>query len=417
MTLIGPFRQLLPMSGLPLRGPLRDTRLTVLENAGLMEHKGLVHEVGSFANLETRARKQGMEVQRLEQEVTAFPGFIDSHTHICFAGSRAADYAMRNTGLSYLEIARAGGGIMETVGRTREASAADLVAGVIQRATRHLLDGVTTVEVKSGYGLSVQEELKLLRAIREASRAVPPDLVPTCLAAHVVPSDFPGRAAEYLQLLAEDLLPAIKVENLCSRVDAFVEESAFSPDDIAPYFSRARELGFDLTVHADQFTSGGSELAVRFGALSADHLEASTPRDIERLGKSQVIATALPGASLGLGCGYAPARALLDAGACLAIASDWNPGSAPMGRLLLQASLLGAAEKLSHTEVLAGITCRAAAALGLSDRGSLATGNLADLVAFPVGDYREVLYQQGSLRPAMVWKKGVLCGQELPELK
>ena len=166
-------------------------------------------------------------------------------------------------------------------------------------------------------------------------------------------------------------------------------------------------MGFDITVHADQFSTGGSEIAVKHNAVSADHLEASTSREIQLLAKSNTIAMALPGASIGLGCGFTPARSLLDAGACLAIASDHNPGSAPMGHLLAQASILGSYEKLTNAEVLSGITFRAAAALHLNDRGSLATGKKADFVVFPTENYQEITYHQGQLPPASVWKNGV----------
>ena len=185
-----------------------------------------------------------------------------------------------------------------------------------------------------------------------------------------------------------------------------MERSAFSPQQIGPFFAEARRQGFDITVHADQFTAGGSAAAIACGALSADHLEASGPQEVRALAGSNVVATALPGASLGLGCGYTPARALLDAGACLAIASDYNPGSAPMGDLLAQAAILGAAEKLSNAEVLAGITCRAAEALGLKDRGILKAGYRADLAVFPTDHYNEILYHQGRLKPVSVWKDG-----------
>jgi imidazolonepropionase len=222
----------------------------------------------------------------------------------------------------------------------------------------------------------------------------------------MLPRDFKGSGKAYLEMLGEELLPKIKAEGLSKRVDAFIEEGAFAPSDITPYFKKARAQGFDITVHADQFTTGGSQVAIDFQAISADHLEASTSKEIVALGKSNVVAVALPGASLGLGCGFAPARDLLDAGACLAIASDHNPGSAPMGQLLIQAAILGAMEKLNTAEVFAGITFRAAAALNLNDRGILAKGKLADLVLFPTSDHREILYHQGSLQPMYTIKKG-----------
>ncbi len=184
-------------------------------------------------------------------------------------------------------------------------------------------------------------------------------------------------------------------------MDVFIEKNAFDGNAALDYLNRAKHSGFDVTVHADQFTAGGSEVAVKAGAVSADHLEASSDKEINSLAKSNTVAVALPGASLGLGMPYAPARKLLDAGACLAIASDWNPGSAPMGNLLLQAAVLGAAQKLSNAEVFAGLTFRAAKALNLTDRGALAAGLCADLQVYPTNDYREILYHQGSLRPLM----------------
>jgi len=201
-------------------------------------------------------------------------------------------------------------------------------------------------------------------------------------------------------------LPVMITENLGTRVDAFVEKGAFCAADIQLYFEQATQMGFQLTVHADQFSTGGSALAVASHAVSADHLEASTQTEIELIAGSNTIAVALPGASLGLGCAFAPARKLLNAGACLAIASDWNPGSAPMGDLLMQAAVLGTFEKLSNTEVLAGITFRAAQALQLTDRGRLQTGMLADFLLFPVKHYREIFYHQGKLKPSQVWKNG-----------
>lgn len=185
-----------------------------------------------------------------------------------------------------------------------------------------------------------------------------------------------------------------------------LKKGAFTAEVIAPYFKKAKEMGFTITVHADQFSTGGSKVAVDFNAISADHLEASTAEEIEILAKSTVIATALPGASIGLGCAFTPARKILDAGGAVAIASDHNPGSAPMGDLLTQASILGTFQKLSNAEILSGITFRAAAALNLKDRGVLKSGLLADFTAFPISNYKEILYQQGQLKPEMVWKNG-----------
>jgi len=273
---------------------------------------------------------------------------------------------------------------------------------LLQRVERHLSEGVTTIEIKSGYGLETQSELKQLRAISKASTQTKASLVSTCLAAHMVPKDFSGGQSEYLNYVFHDLLPVIKNESLSNRVDVFIEESAFDANNALIYLNRAKQMGFDITVHADQFTTGGSAVAVKSGAVSADHLEASRDSEIKLLASSDTVAVVLPGASLGLGIAYASARKLLNAGACLAIASDWNPGSAPMGDLLMQAAVMSAAEKLNTAEVFTGLTFRAAKALRLNDRGILAPGMRADMQAYPINDYREILYHQGKLKPLII---------------
>ena len=226
----------------------------------------------------------------------------------------------------------------------------------------------------------------------------------------VKPKDFNGTNEAYLAHLITNLFPVLKSDHLTNRIDAFIETSAFSASEILPYLQAAKKFGFDITIHADQFTTSGSEVAVQIGAISADHLEASGDKEIELVAQSNTIAVALPGASVGLGCPFAPARKILDKGGALAIASDWNPGSAPMGDLVCQASILATFEKLTTAEVFAGITFRAAAALNLFDRGRLIAGNKADFILYPSTDYRDILYYQGSLRPSQVWKSGKLVG-------
>ncbi|WP_299242381.1 imidazolonepropionase [uncultured Aquimarina sp.] len=404
--LIGPITQLISMDGLSLKGALKDEELPIIHNGGILTEGEHIHSIGDYTNLLEVASSLDAEIIELPSNYVCLPGFIDVHTHICFSGSRANDYAMRNSGKSYLEIAKAGGGIWDTVTNTRAASQEELCHGIIKRANHLLKNGITTVEVKSGYGLSVKEELKMLRAIKDANLNLESDLIPTCLAAHMLPKDYDGNHQEYLDEIASTLFPVLKEENLTNRIDAFVEQSAFSKEDIEPYFEKAIEMGFDITVHADQFTPGGSDIAVNVNAVSADHLEASTDTEIKTLAESNIISVALPGASIGLGCDFTPARKILDAGGALAIASDWNPGSAPMGDLLTQACILGTFQKLSNAEVLAGITSRAAAALKLEDRGKLAPRMLADFCLFSTDHYNEIVYQQGKLTPSLVWKRG-----------
>ncbi|MBT8297244.1 MAG: imidazolonepropionase [Maribacter sp.] len=408
MKLIGPFKQIVPMRGLALKGAISDNQLEIIKDGGILIENDKIRAIGNFPKMIAGAKGNAIEVHQLSGDHTCLPGFVDAHTHICYGGSRANDYAMRNSGKTYLEISNAGGGIWDTVTQTRKATKEALVKGIIKRAKRHLANGVTTIEVKSGYGLSVTEELKMLYAIKQADQTLATDLVTTCLAAHMFPRDYNGNPEDYLEEMATNLLPILKEENLTDRIDAFIEEGAFTPEFIEPYFNKAQELGFDITVHADQFSTGGSEVAIRHNAISADHLEASTDREISLLANSDVVSVALPGASIGLGCAFTPARKILDAGGVLAIASDHNPGSAPMGDLLTQAAILGTFQKLSNAEVLAGITFRAAAALKLWDRGKLDEGFLADLSIFHTNDYKEVLYNQGNFKPCMVWKKGEL---------
>jgi imidazolonepropionase len=402
----GPFSQLLTMDKLPLKGSLKDSQLEILNEAGIAHQKGIILEIGTFKELCSKYISANTEIQSIETDLVALPGFIDPHTHLCWAGSRANDYALRLQGVSYNEIASQGGGIWDTVTQTRNASDEELKRFLFQRASWQLKNGITTCEVKSGYALSPEGEIRLLEIIGSVNRECPIDLVSTCLAAHIKPKDFEGSQEAYLQMLVEELLPKVKKEKLTNRVDIFVEGGAFGVEEGENYLNEARRLGFDLVVHGEQFTSGGASLAVRVGAKSVDHLEMIAPEAIAQLAASEVVAMVLPGASIGLGCQFAPARKLLDAGCCLAIGSDWNPGSAPMGDLLVQTAILGTFEKLSMAEQLSAITFRAAHALNLTNRGVLKKGNIADFIGFPGRDYKEILYQQGMLKPVRVWKGG-----------
>ncbi|MDP9961286.1 imidazolonepropionase [Chryseobacterium lathyri] len=406
MKLIGPFKQIITLADLPLRGKISDEQIDIITDGGILVDNGLIKKVGNFKMLKTE--NPGTETEIIEGEQIALPGFVDSHTHICFGGNRANDFAMRNAGKTYLEIAESGGGIWSSVQHTRNASEEELLKTLVERISFLISLGITTVEIKSGYGLDAANELKMLRIIKKAQGQTKVRLVPTCLSAHLKPRDFDGSNQEYLEYILTDILPKVKEEGLAQRVDIFIEKSAFQPDESRDFLVKTKELGFDITVHADQFTPGSSRIAVEVGAKSADHLEATIDEDIEFLAQSDTVATALPGASLGLGEKFTPARKLLDAGAIVAIASDWNPGSAPMGNLITQASILATFEKLTTAEVLAGITFRAAHALGLEDIGKLETGKKADFVTFKTDNFQNVLYNQGSLNAENVYISGNL---------
>jgi imidazolonepropionase len=404
--LIGPFKQVLTMAGLPLKGNLHDEQLQIIPNAGIVVANDKIEQVSSFGALQKNTGKMDYLIEKINSPQVALPGFIDAHTHICYAGSRSAEYALRSAGKSYLEIAGEDGGIWYTVKKTREASAESLTAALLERVMLHVNRGITTIEVKSGYGLTVEDEITMLSVIKMLNQQISPDLIATCLAAHIPPKEFRNQPDTYLAEMSTTLLPLLKKQKLTHRIDIYIDQGAFTVDQGRKYIIQAKMMGFEITIHADQFSQGGSALAVECKAKSADHLEVSGKQEIELLAVSTVIPVALPGSSVGLGMPFAPARKLLNAGASLAIASDWNPGSAPMGDLLVLASIIGIYQKLSSAEIFAALTFRAAAALGLQDRGKLVCGDLADIIAFPCDDYREILYHQGILKPEMVWKKG-----------
>ena len=405
LKLIGPFRQLLTMDHISLKGAIKDAELQIIDHAGILIEGEIIQEIGDF-DLLCQQWQERATIIHLEGDQVALPGFVDCHTHISYAGQRANDFALRNAGSSYLEIAESGGGIWSTVSHTRASTEDELVQLTIDRANFLLRQGITTIEAKSGYGLQVEEELKILRAIKRANNQTAADLIPTCLAAHILPRDYKGSAKDYLDLMEATLFPELKAQQLANRVDAFIEKTAFDAQTIRPYLQRAKEMGFDVTVHADQFSTSGSQVAVELGARSADHLEASTALEIELLAHSDTVAVALPAASIGIGCAFTPARKLLDAGASLAIASDWNPGSAPIGQLLTSACILATMEKLSNAEVLSALTFRAAHALNLHDRGKLVKGMRADFSLFQTDNYQNITYYQGSMQPSAVWKNG-----------
>ena len=404
MKLTGPFQQIVTLNHLPLKGKLNDESLEIFTNGGIISDNGKIVETGDYQLL--KQKFPNSEIDFIENEQVVIPALVDAHTHICFGGNRANDFAMRNAGKTYLEIAESGGGIWSSVKHTRASSEEELVKGILERVNQLIKQGITTIEIKSGYGLNVEEELKMLRAIKKAQAKTKVTLVPTCLSAHLKPKDFDGSSEEYLNYILEQILPKVKDENLAKRVDIFIEKSAFQPEESKNFLLKAKELGFQITVHADQFTAGSSRIAVEVGAKSADHLEATIDEDIDFLANSNTVAVALPGASLGLGEPFSPARKILDKGGILAIATDWNPGSAPMGNLVTQASILATYQKLTTAEVLAAITFRAAYALDLEDRGVLAEGKKADFLTYETDNFQNILYHQGSLKPKSIYING-----------
>ena len=388
------------MANVPERGAINDNSLEIIENGGVVIENGKIIEVGDFSLLS----KNGLDIIEIKYPCVLLPGFIDSHTHVCHYGNRSDEYAKRNSGISYQQILAEGGGIHNTMNSTSNCTDDQLRDNTLKRLKRHFLEGVLTCEVKSGYAPSLEDEIRMLKIINKIDSSNEIDLIPTCLAAHVTPKSFQS-SKQYLESIINELLPKIKEENLSNRVDIFIEEKAFSVSE-ASHFLKNVKNDFLITAHANQFTSGGLKVGVDNEAVSVDHLEVITDDEINYLSKSNTTGVVLPGCSLGLGIPFAPARKLLDNNCKVSIASDWNPGSAPMGDLLMQASLLGSNEKLSNAEVLAGITCRSANALSLIDRGSLDKGKIADMIGFETNDYRDILYNQGKLKPSFICKRG-----------
>jgi len=388
------------MVNLPERGAISDNSLEIIDDGGVVIEDGKIIEVGDFLSLS----KNDLDVREITYPCVLLPGFIDSHTHVCHYGNRSDEYAKRNSGISYQQILEEGGGIHNTMNSTSNSTDEQLTGDTLNRLKRHFQEGVLTCEVKSGYAPNLEDEVRMLRIIKEIDSSNDIDLIPTCLAAHVTPKKYES-SKKYLDSIDNDLLPIIKEENLSNRVDIFIEEKAFSITEASNFLEKIKN-DFYITAHANQFTSGGLKVGVDNGAVSVDHLEVITDQEIDYLSKSDTTGVVLPGCSLGLGIPFAPARKLLDYNCKVSIASDWNPGSAPMGDLLMQASLLGSTEKLSNAEVLAGITCRAANALSLEDRGSLESGKIADMIGFKTNDFRDILYNQGKLKPSFICKRG-----------
>jgi imidazolonepropionase len=337
------------------------------------------------------------------------PGLIDCHTHLAFAGWRADEFEQRIRGRSYLEIARAGGGIASTVRQTRAASEDELVeraAGFLQEM---LALGVTTVECKSGYGLNEETELKLLRVYRRLASEQPVRLVPTFLGAHVVPPEFQNNREGYVELLTERLIPRVAGDKLANFCDVFVEESAFSVEEARRILRAGQAAGLGSKLHADQLTNGaGAELAGEVGAVSADHLECISERGIAALGDAGVVAVSLPLAALYLRHQPMPARRLIDGGVAVAVATDFNPGTAPSYHLPLALTLACTLQRMSPAEALKGATVYAARALGIeAAAGSLEPGKRADFVVIDAPDVNHWLYHFRPNATVMTWIGGI----------
>lgn len=339
------------------------------------------------------------------------PGLVDPHTHIVFGGDRADEYARRAAGASYLEIAAAGGGIAHTMKSTRAASLDALVALARPRLDALLRCGVTTAEVKSGYGLTLDAELKMLEVVRRLDAEHPIDLVATFLGAHTVPPEYKADRARYLDLVVDEMIPAVAAAGLAEFCDVFIEEGAFTLDEAERVLKAGLAHGLRPKVHADQLSpGGGAELAARLGAVSADHLEHVSDFGVALLAEAGTVAVLLPGAAMFLGGDERPpARTLIDHGVRVALATDCNPGTCMTENLLLMLTLGMSRLGMSPSEVLTAVTAHAAQAVGRGDvAGTIAVGRPADLAVYDVPSHRHLPYRFGAIPTARVYKRGRL---------
>ncbi|MEJ8567479.1 imidazolonepropionase [Elongatibacter sediminis] len=373
----------------PANNPQGDAGL--LEDSVLVWRGDHIEWVGRAADLPTRFH--GEAVTDCGGRLVV-PGLVDCHTHLCFGGWRGDEFAQRLAGASYQDIAAAGGGIMRTVTATRAASSGDLERTAMGHLAHMLRLGVTTVECKSGYGLNYDTELKQLHVYRTLAERQPVSLVATYLGGHVLPREFRQDREGYLRLVCESVLPTVTRNGLAEFCDVFIEEGAFTANEARVILSRAQELGLGLKVHADQLSDGGgARLAAEMGAVSAEHLEYVGPDGVRALAEAGVVAVSLPLASLYLKERYIPARSLIEAGVRVAVATDFNPGSAPSYHLPLAMTLACLNQNMTPAEALMGATAYAARAIGRGERiGSLQAGYLADIAIIDAPDVNHWLY-------------------------
>ena len=384
---------------------LRDGRYNIITDGALAVDNGVLIWVGARSELPAFAPRQR---HRFSGGIIT-PGLVDCHTHLLFAGDRSAEFEQRLNGASYAEIAAQGGGIFATVRATRSASQEALVASARGRLAHLLAEGVTTVEIKSGYGLDEESELKMLRAIRQLAAGVPADVIATCLAAHAIPPAFQDNPSGWIDIICQRLLPQVKEEGLADAVDAFCEHLALSPAQVSAVFDAARALDLPVKLHAEQLSAqGGAALAACYGALSADHLEYASEEDVRAMAEHGTVAVLLPGAFYLLRETQRPPVALFRRyGVPMALASDANPGTSPALSLRLMMNMGCTLFGMTPEEALAGVTLWGAKALGLQQtHGSLEAGKVASFVHWPLTRPGELAYWLGGELPCRVIYRG-----------
>ncbi|HLF20466.1 MAG TPA: imidazolonepropionase [Bacteroidota bacterium] len=380
----------------------------VIENAALLIENGVIRWAGTTNDFREKLKKDA-DVFDAEKYV-AFPGFVDAHTHLVFAGSRENEFAMRAQGMTYQQIAEQGGGILETVKATRAATKKELKKLASKRLDSLIQHGTTTVEIKSGYGLDEDSEIKMLEAINELGKEHFMTIVPTFLGAHAVPPEFRDRRNDYVNAVCERMLPYIAKKNLARFCDVFCDKGYFTVDNARTILQKAKSLKMDLKIHADELANiGASSLAAELGVVSADHLENITGEGIKKLQKSGTVAVLLPGVSFFLDHAHANARALINGGVPVSIASDFNPGSCMSFSMPLMMTIACTQMHMTPEEAITASTLNAAAALRLSDKlGSIETGKQADIVLCEIPNYQYLSYHFGVNLVSKVVKNGTI---------
>lgn len=410
LSLVLNIGELVTMSGpdRPRRGA-ELSRIGVLKDAAVLVEDGRILAAG-LRELVLNHEKAGAARLVDAQGRLVTPGFVDAHSHPVFASPRLDDFERRLKGETYAQIAQKGGGILHTVNGVRGATEDQLVQGLSERAVRFLECGTTTLEAKSGYGLSVEDEMKLLRAIKRAAASTPLELVPTVLGAHAIPPEYKTKPADYVRLVCEELIPAAAAEGLARFADVFCEQGWFSVEDQGRVAAAAKKAGLGLRVHSEQLSrSGGVRPALEDGAVSLDHLDCVEQADIDALSAGRAVATLVPGSNYFLGKPYPPARRLIDGGAAVALATDFNPGTCPCWDMRWILSIACAQMRLTPAEALCAATINGAWSLGLGKtHGSLEPGKQADLVCWDMKDHRELAYWMGSAPSIWTMKKGAL---------
>lgn len=377
-----------------------------LKDAAIVVEDGIIREITEDGKL-----PEGEFDQEIDAEgKLATPGFVDGHTHLVFGGYRQNEIPMKLAGAGYLDILRAGGGILDTVRKTREASFEELYAKSEGFLDEMLNMGITTCEAKSGYGLDMENELKMLEVIKALGEKHPMDVVPTFMGAHAIPPEYEGRGDEYIEMLCSEVIPEVRKRGLAEFCDVFCEDSVFNAEQSRKYMEKAREYGFELKIHADEIEDiGGSRLAGELEAVSAEHLIAAGESGMDSMAAGGTTAMLLPATSFYLGKTYAPARTMIDKGIPVAIASDFNPGSCPSLNLQLAVNLGYLRYKMTPEEILTAVTINPACAINRGDLvGTIEEGKQADIVIWDAPDFEMLCYRFGSNLADKIIKKGEL---------